>query len=83
MHDKSICPCCGAQMTEGHLNSAGHRILWTEDEQISCAMPHEGDLVVAPLSVTGKSHNTAYLCPECGCIIVTDYHDKKTKHNVS
>ena len=76
MSDLTKCPCCGAVMLPGHLTAGGYRIIWTAEDRYFGGALDEDERLIEPVCLTGKMHNAAYRCEECGAIIITDYKGK-------
>ena len=77
-----ICPYCGKEMEEGIIQSP-QELSWKKGLDrpvIGRAKYHEGSVVLSELSYLKGSAVKAYLCRDCGKVII-DYSDGKADLN--
>ena len=76
------CPYCGNEMEQGLIQSP-HELAWVEGEKrhiFSRAKFYEGALVLSKISLWRGSAVTAWLCRDCGKVII-DVADEKSDLN--
>lgn len=64
------CPYCNGEMEKGVIQSP-HEISWKRKKSlIGAAELHEGSVVLAEFSFMKGSCVTAYLCRQCGKVVI-------------